>query len=468
STKLTFPEDLAADRKRFEALRTGELASIQYMKRYLHRTGRVIYANLNVSVVKSEDGVPLYVVGIVEDITARHIAEAENARVQAHAEQSQRLQALGTLAGGIAHDFNNILTAIAGNAEFAGKAIGENAQARLHLDRISEAATRATGLVAQILVFGRLQTAERKPTVLQPVIEEALNLLRATLPAKITIKTDLDPTVPAVLADSTQMHQILMNLGTNAAHALTQRGGVIHVSLGVAELSDRQLAGLAAGSYVRLTVSDTGAGMNKEVLAHLFEPFFTTKAQGEGTGLGLSVVHGIVSSYGGAIQVASAPGAGARFDLYFPPAPEGVAIKSAPVAAERRGTGERILVIDDEPAVAEVSQYQLEQNGYRPIVFTNPLSALERFAGEPDSFDCVLTDLSMPGCSGLDVAKAIRELRPKIPVVLASGFLPAEEQEAAAKLGIAAFLPKPYRTAKLLETLARVLSLEPAELPPTH
>jgi len=465
-SEITHAEDVDAESVEFEKMLAGSANAYQMKKRYVNKCGHTVFANLNASLIRTADGAPVYGIHIVEDITQRHLAEQASARLQTQMQQAQRIQALGTLAGGIAHDFNNILASIAGNVEFAVAELPEMHRSRPHLDRISEAASRATELVRQILAFGRLQAAQRRPLKLGSVVEEAIKLLRSTLPAKIEIRMTVDPSAPDIMADSTQIHQILMNLGTNAAHAMAERGGVLSVALEHAELREGTIAGLKEGLYTHLTVSDNGSGMDSATLARVFEPFFTTKPQGQGTGLGLSVVHGIVSSHSGAIQAKSSLGRGTSFDLYFPAAAETAGAQTASKSMMRKGAGEHILLIDDEPAVGEVTQHQLEKLGYRVTTFQDSSKALAAFTDNPASFDAVLSDLSMPFISGLEVVSTIGALRPELPVVLASGFFQTSDQEAAKELGVKEFLTKPFSSGILAAALARVFTPETAAAPP--
>ena len=464
--EITHPEDIDAETVEFEKLLSRSANAFQMKKRYVNKCGHTVFANLNASLIRTADGAPVYGIHIVEDITQRHLAEQESARLQTQMQQAQRLQALGTLAGGIAHDFNNILASIVGNVEFELESLPTVHESRPHLDRISEAATRATELVRQILAFSRLQAAQRRPLQLESVVEEAVKLLRSTLPAMIEIRTTIDPTTPKILADSTQIHQILMNLGTNAAHAMAERGGILSVALERTELKEGAVAGLKEGLYAHLSVTDNGAGMDSATLARVFEPFFTTKPQGQGTGLGLSVVHGIMASHSGAIQAKSSLGIGTSFDLYFPAAAELLATQTTPEATTRKGAGEHILLIDDEPAVGEVTRYQLEKLGYRVTVFQDSSRALAAFTEKPGSFEAVLSDLSMPFISGLEVVSAIRALRPEIPVVLASGFFQTSDLEAAKKLSVNDVLTKPFSSTILGATFACVFSSEKVAAPP--
>jgi PAS domain S-box-containing protein len=459
-SEITQAEDVDSENEEFEKLLAGSANAFQMKKRYVNKCGHTVFANLNASLIRTASGAPVYGIHIVEDITQRHLAEQESARLQTQMQQAQRMQALGTLAGGIAHDFNNILASIVGNVEFAVEALPKMHESRRHLDRISEAASRATELVRQILAFSRLQAAQRRPLQLESVVQEAVKLLRSTLPAMIEIRMTMDPTTPRILADSTQIHQILMNLGTNAAHAMIERGGILSIALERLELKDGTIAGLKEGLYAHLNVTDNGSGMDPATLARVFEPFFTTKPHGQGTGLGLSVVHGIMASHSGEIQARSSLGAGSSFDLYFPAATELPAIQTATEATTRKGAGEHILLIDDEPAVGEVTRYQLEKLGYRVTVFQDSSKALAAFNENPASFDGILSDLSMPFISGLEVVSAIRTFRPEMPVVLASGFFQTSDLEAAKKLRVNEVLTKPFSSKILGATLARVFSSE--------
>lgn len=465
-SEITQAEDVDAENAEFEKLLAGSANFFQMRKRYVNKSGDTVFANLNASLIRTADGAPVYGIHIVEDITQRHLAEQESARLQTQMQQAQRIQALGTLAGGIAHDFNNILASIVGNVEFAVEALPRMHESRPHLDRISEAATRATELVRQILAFSRLQAAQRRPLKLESVVEEAVKLLRSTLPAMIEIRTTMDRATPRILADSTQIHQILMNLGTNASHAMAERGGILRVALEGLELKEGTVAGLKEGLYAHLSVTDNGSGMDSTTLARVFEPFFTTKPQGQGTGLGLSVVHGIMASHSGAIQAKSSLGLGTSFDLYFPAASELLATQATSEATTRKGSGEHILLIDDEPAVGEVTRYQLEKLGYRVTVFQDSSKALAAFSENPASFDGVLSDLSMPFLSGLDLVSAIRSFRPEMPVVLASGFFQTSDLEAAKKMNVNEVLTKPFSSTILGATFTRAFSSESVDAPP--
>jgi CheY-like chemotaxis protein len=371
------------------------------------------------------------------------------------------MQSLGTLAGGIAHDFNNVLVAIGGNVELAAQALPAEHPARKHLQRVERAAARAADLVRRILAFSRPQEPRRASIRLQPVVEEVLKLLRATLPATVEIRTGFDGGTPEVLADSGQVHQVLMNLGANAAHAMAERGGVLEVRLEPVAL-DAGAATIApelrSGRYARLSVGDTGSGMDPATLERIFEPFYTTKAPGQGTGLGLSVVHGIMKSHDAVITVDSQVGVGTTFHLYFPAADPSVGEDAAPPAREVHGHGEHILFVDDEEAIVDVATLILSRLGYRVTGSTDAVQALQDFRARPHEFAAVVTDLAMPGLSGHDLARQIRDIRPDLPIVLTSGNVRPADAEAAQRLGVGDVLLKPNLVGDLGATLHRVLT----------
>jgi PAS domain S-box-containing protein len=406
---------------------------------------------------------------MASDVTERRKAEEERTRLETQLRQAQRIQSLGTLAGGIAHDFNNVLTAIVGNAEIAVNALPADHRAQRSLRHIMQAGARATDLVRRILMFSRRQEPQRSLVTLPPVVEDALKLLRATVPAMVEIRTHFEPDTPGVMADPTQVYQVVMNLGTNAAHAMGQQGGRLDLRLEAVRVDATTASrppDLAAGHYVVLSVSDTGRGMDAATLERIFEPFFTTKPVGEGTGLGLSVVHGIMKSHDGAVTVESQPGAGATFRLYFPVADAGaVAAAVAPAAADARGHGEHVLYVDDEEALVYMTSRILERLGYRVTGFTDALQALEAFRARSADFDAVVTDLSMPGLPGLELARAIRRLRPDIPIVFTSGYVRPEDVPALHDLAPADLLLKPNTVTDLGPTLHRLLARHPRQAP---
>ena len=344
--------------------------------------------------------------------------------LEAQLRQAQKMEAIGTLAGGIAHDFNNILGAIMGNIDLARMDIEPGHPAAESIEEVAKASRRAATLVRQILTFSRRQEQTFQPVSVAEVVREALGLLRATLPTSIEIRTALLAEEPSVLADSTQLHQVLMNLGTNAAHSMRDGGGVLGITEQIVELDPAEAAaftGLRPGRFLRLTVSDTGVGMSRGVAERIFEPFFTTKSPGEGTGLGLSVVHGIVRNHGGAITVESELGAGTRFQILLPVA---VTERDGPDGGKKTppdGRGREILLLDDEPALVSTIERALQRRGFKVTSFSDPQSALEKFKLASASFAAVITDQTMPKLNGSEVAMRLREVRSDVPVIVMTG-----------------------------------------------
>ena len=399
------------------------------------------------------------VVDITESVRARQQLHQQEQRLV----QTQKLEAIGTLAGGVAHDFNNVLTAIMGNAELAQFSVAPGSPEAENLRNIMLASRRAQQLVQQILAFSRRTEVSREPIVLTPIVltpivKETTEFLRAVARGAIELRHECLGVMPPVLADAAQVHQALMNIGTNAVQAMRSLGGTITfveevVTLDAAEPAARNVS-LPPGSYVRVGVKDTGPGMAPEVVDRIFEPFFTTKAPGEGTGLGLSVVHGIMQQHGGAVTVYSQIGRGSLFRLYFPVASGAAEQPVARTLAPRAGRGELVMLIDDEPTILRTVQQMLVQLGYRVVVHEQPVRALEEFAADPDRFAVVFTDLTMPGCNGLQVLERVRALAPLKPVVLASGFFNEREEVEAARLGVQRLVHKPVSYAALGEAMA--------------
>jgi len=447
-------------RRAIERAAHGEL--VRFETQYPRHDGRMLTVDFSLKPVLDDLGQPICLIAEGRDITERTLADEARARFERQMRQGQKLEAIGTLAGGIAHDFNNILTALIGHAELLADDLPDGDPARERLVHVLKAADRARDLVGQILIFSRRGEQERRVIHLHEVLAEALKLIRASLPSTIEIVTALNDQSPPVLADPTQMHQVIMNLCTNAAHAmrdggrLTVRQATVDVDATAARLTPR----LRVGRYVRVTVSDTGHGMDQPMLDRIFEPFFTTKPVGEGTGLGLSVVHGIMERHDGALTVESQLDQGTTFHLYLPAADVEPHRAEAVVPELPRGTGQRVLVVDDDGAVAQAAVLLLQRVGYRPSAYTNPLDALAVFQREPDTFDVVLTDLTMPRLTGVELARELRGIRADVRIILATGASDKVSGSQPDGAGFCQLVKKPYNLRTLADAVSRALQGE--------
>jgi PAS domain S-box-containing protein len=423
--------------------------------------GRVVLLDVSSCFIETDPGCPL-MLGVFRDITERRRAETEREKLQTRLFQKQKFEALGTLAGGVAHDFNNIL---AGMLNYTALAQSEcppsHPEVRAYLGEVLKGGHRAKELVRQILLLSRSEGAAREPLQLALVVREALSLLRATIPAAVEIKSDVDPRAPLVLAEATQIHQVVMNLGINASRAMKAQGGTLTVKLRARELDAAQAAELVelkAGPHVCLTVEDTGCGMEPAVVARIFEPFFTTRSVGDGSGLGLAVVQSVVRGHRGAIAVRTRPGEGATFEVFFPAvvAPEPAARPAN--EAMPRGAGQRILLVDDEKMVARSLQLVMTRLGYAVTACNHPDEALARFEAAPGDFDLVITDFQMPGMNGVALAMRLLARRPELAVYVASGFAGDLTDEKIRALGLRGLMRKPIEMAELAELLARTFA----------
>jgi len=399
--------------------------------------------------------------GILIDFTATKRAEEEKKKLEIQLQQAQKMEAIGALAGGIAHDFNNILSAIIGYTELA--MLNEGAEhCTAELKEALIAANRAKDLVKQILAFSRQTDEERMPVRVALVAKEAVRFLRATLPATIEIKTRIDDKSGAVLANSVELHQIIMNLCTNAQHAIGEQAGLLEVAVQNTEVDlsrKNDIIELEIGSYVRISVKDTGYGMAPDLMKRIFDPYFTTKEKGVGTGLGLAVVHGIVKKYGGTIQVESELGKGTTFHIYLPKADIAAPIKAEPPIPVMGGS-ERILFVDDEKMLVDIGQQALQRLGYDVVSRTSPIEAFELFKAKPDFFDLVITDKTMPGMTGDALARKLMSIRPDLPVIICTGYSQAIDQERAMQIGIKAFVMKPILINEIASAVRKALSKE--------
>ena len=439
-----------------------QIESYQIELRYLHKTGQVIWVQLNASLAWNPDGTPRHFVAQIQDITGRKRAEEQRKKLEEQLRQAQKMEALGTLAGGTAHEFNNILGIIIGYSDLAKQEVAAGHPVSRHLQEVLKASLRAKEIVQQILTFTRQQKDQRELILLHPIVMDAVKLIRTTLPDKVEIITDLEPGASAILGNPTQIHQVIFNLCTNAWHAMKDNAGLIRITQRNVRLEETVPAlhpALHAGPYVRLSIEDNGEGMDPATLARIFEPFFTTKGPGKGTGLGLAVVHGILQAHDGAIVVQSQPGQGTAFHLYFP------AELAAPVIPTRAGpdsipggAGQHILLVDDEAALAQAASLSLTRLGYRVTEVHSAREALTAFDQQPGGIDLVITDLTMPGMNGIDLTNALHVIRPELPIILASGFGGARTAHFARGPGLRAVLQKPFTVEALARSVHQILA----------
>ncbi len=395
-------------------------------------------------------------------ISQRKMAERDRKNLEERLQQAQKMEAIGTLAGGIAHDFNNILGAILGYTEMAKDDSPQGSTIAKDLDKVLEAGIRAKGLVQQILAFSRQADTERIPLQPASLVKEVIKMLRPSLPTTIEIIQDIDPETSLIFADQTQIHQILMNLCTNAFHAMEKTGGRLDISLKETTLSSEDLVhepGVEAGTFVKLSICDSGPGIAPEIKNKIFDPYFTTKETGKGTGMGLSLVHGIVKGYGGFISLYSELGEGTAFHVFLPVIKKEVLPEKETVAQIPIGK-ERVLFIDDEEILAEMGKDMLERLGYDVTVRNSSLAALETFQNQPDQFDVIITDQTMPGMTGADLARRMMQIRPDIPIILCTGYSTLISEEKAKSMGIREFALKPLAKRDLAQLLRKVLDGE--------
>jgi PAS domain S-box-containing protein len=429
----------------------------------LRKDGTEVPVEIGLNPLHTDQG--LYVIASVVDISARKTAERERHRLEERLREGQKLEALGTLAGGVAHDFNNILAAIVGFAELVREASRDRPQVLADLEELLRNAGRGKDLIQRILRFSRRQDEQRVPLDLTGSVNETVRLLRATLPATIEIQVQGPAQLPHVLANATSVQQVLMNLANNSAHAMPA-GGCITISLETRYLRDRAVRmhpRLREGRHVVLSVRDNGVGMSEEVRARVFEPFFTTKEAGEGSGLGLALVRGIVQDHGGDLELSSVAGRGTSVTCLFPvmELPEtqlaDVGADVAEVAGDE-GKVTRILLVDDEPALVISGERRLHAMGYEADGVTSPEEALRLLGKSSHGYDLLITDLTMPGMTGLDLARQARAQNPTLPVILVSGYPPDQSADELADTGIVATLMKPVSAEELNATIALVLT----------
>jgi PAS domain S-box-containing protein len=425
----------------FAAMMADGTSFLQLEKDFAHKSGKSIPTRINGSLMRDASGLPLHFILHIQDLSAEKAAEQSKRRLEGQLRQAQKMEAIGTLAGGIAHDFNNILSAVSGYTELVLMQLPPDSEIRDQLSNVKHAAGRATDLVRQILTFSRQAEQEKLPVQIGSVVKEALKLLRASLPATIEIRQALGNATESILADPTQIHQIVMNLCTNALHALEDTGGIIEVRVENERHLEESVMprGIARpGGYLKLTVADNGCGMDTTTLERIFDPYFTTKEKNKGTGLGLSLVHSIVENHGGTIKVSSTPGKGTTFAIYFPIL-ERQTDTTAGLPDRQNGGTERLLFIDDEPMLVELGTRMLTNLGYRVVGMQDPIEALEMVKKDPEQFDLVITDLTMPKITGDHLAEKLVLLRPDLPVLLCSGYI----KHIGTHSTLAGYIPKP-------------------------
>jgi PAS domain S-box-containing protein len=433
--------DLMKNKKSFNEYET---------KRYT-KEGDLLDVNISVSRFDDHEGKPAGMLMMLRDMSERK-------RLESQLVQSQKMEAIGTLAGGIAHDFNNILGAMMGYTEMMMMDAPEDSAHYSYLQQVMFAGMRAKDLVKQILTFSRQKEQNRIPMKIDKIITEALTLLRASLPTTIDFRVKIGSVHGNIMADPTQVHQILMNLCTNAAHAMENKGELLVALEDDEVMDDGKKYDIEPGKYIKLIVSDTGKGIDPAIIKRIFEPYFTTKEQGKGTGMGLAVVHGIVKSYGGTIRVHSDKGIGTKFEIFFPKIEAHIDPKSSGNTPLPTGN-ERILFIDDEKALVELGSSMLARLGYQVVARTSPVEAVEAFKNNPNNFDLVITDMTMPQMTGDVLAKEIMKIKPDMPVILCTGYSELMTEEKASASGIRDFFMKPFVLKDLAGTIRTVLDL---------
>jgi PAS domain S-box-containing protein len=456
-TGSSYPEHIHPDKRsigdqRMRQLIASEIDSVALEQHYIRLDGTDFWGFLSGRRHEDKKGNFISLVGIIADITEQKILENEQ-------RQANKMESIGTLTGGIAHDFNNILGIIVGNTELALNDVPECNPARSCLEEIKTACLRATKIVKQLLSFSRKADQELQPIEIALVIKDALKFLRSTIPTTIDIQQDIQVTDEAILADPTQINQIIMNLCINAFHAMEQTGGNLAISVEKVMLdnnSAKDYPDLRSGEHVKVRVKDTGPGIDPDIIDRIFDPYFTTKEVGKGSGMGLAVVHGIVKSHHGAIFVDSTPGKGTTFSIFFPITTEKPGIEKDASEEPLRGS-ETVLFVDDETSIVKTVRGMLERLGYQVKTAMAPQDALELLSADPRQFDLVITDMAMPKMTGVMLSEKIMEIRPDIPVIICTGHSALIDEKRAKELGIAAYVMKPINMTEIAKTIRKVL-----------
>jgi signal transduction histidine kinase len=433
-----------------------------YMRKLLQTEQKKVQAANNALEKRVEERTKQLTVAnkdLKKEIEVRKHHQKEKDKLESHLLQLQKMETIGTLAGGIAHDFNNILTPILGYTEMALEELSDESTLKYDVEQINNAALRGKDLVQQILTFSRQVDFDKKPLHLHQVVKEVMNLIRASFPSNIEIRQDLDTDCGTILADATQMHQIIMNLCTNSLHAMVNKGGILEVKLDALELNPKKIkanANIKKGNYVRLTISDTGIGMDKQTIDRIFEPFFTNKEVGSGSGLGLSVVHGIVNNYNGAIQVQSEPDNGTIFMIYLPQH-SAHGTENSHITEKTKKGSENILFVDDEKEITYMGKKMLESLGYTVDIRTDGFSALHEIQTHKQKYDLLVTDQNMPKMLGTDLVKRAKKIRPDLKIILITGYEDSIKDGAVSEYDIAEIIMKPLILSEFSKTIRNVL-----------
>ena len=456
---ITNPDDLYLEENHVEQVLAGEINSFEIEKRYIHKDGHPLWVRLYSNVIRNIGGEIKYAVAVVTDISERKLVEEERENLQNQLNQAQKLESLGNLAGGIAHDFNNILFPIVGMSEMLLEDLPPGSPERENAEEIYKAGIRGSDLVKQILAFSRQSEHKLIPTRIQNVLKEVLKLSRASIPSYIEIDQNIQQDCGMVMADPSQIHQIVMNIITNAYHALENTGGKISIELRqtILEAPESLEINLSSSPYAVLSISDTGHGMSEELIGKIFDPYFTTKEQGKGTGLGLAIVYGIIKEHGGHIKVHSEIGKGTTFNVYLPMMDVSSRVEAGKSANQLQTGSERILLVDDEQPIANLEKQMLERLGYKVTMCVNSLEVLEIFNANPDLFDLVISDMNMPQMTGDRLACKLIAIRPDIPIIICTGFSERLNQEKAETYGIKGFLMKPVVKSDIAKMVRKVL-----------
>ena len=460
------------DRTQYQKILQASGKVENYELRAQRKDGSEIWVSTSTRAHFDQEGKVTLYDGIVQDISARKQAEAEREKLEGQLRQAQKMESIGTLAGGIAHDFNNILYPLIGFAEMLQEDLPQNSPEQENIAEVLQAAFRARDLVKQILAFSRQGDQALEPVRLQSVLREALKLLRSSLPKTIDIQIDINSDCGMVVADKGQIYQVIMNLVTNAYHAMQESGGQLRIALEEIKIESLPPGtgsfSLLPGKYARLKVMDTGKGIQKEDMEKIFDPYFSTKETGKGTGLGLSIVQGIVKICKGDIHVYSEPDQGTQIHVYLPIMEKETKNDSPDQSEPIQGGTERILLVDDEPAIIKMEKKVLERLGYHVTAWAGSMDALNNFKADPDKFDLMITDMTMPDMTGIQLSNEIKAIRPNIPVVICTGFSDQINPKKSRELGIQGYVLKPVIRREIAAMIRKVLAISSSHPSPDH